>query len=237
MGAAWVQSDGSEICVNFKPFGTHTKLLLTVEEKQLLNPHISKHYSSLLSFSISPCKFSYKRFRAWGDVYGSHNTRYVKSSNVLVQWHTRQGPRVYPCQVLDYFQVETSVSACSDDMISLARESTVEQNEETNELIEQARDMMASSRIYKVHTFVKVRWYKPRQLKSEAKGVSSAPILLTDLDLCDDVWWRDEFVNKHLCFVPASAIIGNFIQYPLSSIRDPSAAFFRLIHIPRRVFT
>ena len=73
------------------------------------------------------------------------------------------------------------------------------------------------------HRFAWIRWYK---LDGRVRN---------DTSHTDAVWWRDKFQDADHRFVPLTAILGGFVQYPLPVKRDPSGAKFVIIEIPRRL--
>ncbi len=236
LAAAWHGSDGSEQSCNFGPIGAAFRSPIAIEETIALTPYVEKAYTSCpFTPALSPMKQNYDRFRAWGDLYGVADSRYAQSSNVLVQWTIFNQDRVYPGQVQEFVQVESSIPVCSVETASLAARPTagiIDQAELKN--IQHARDAMAQQRQYTVHTMAKIKWYKASSLKSKSGTVSATPVVLARPDLSEDVWWRDKFQDEGLAYamVPVIAIIGGFVQYPI--IGDSRK--FRLIQLPRRIF-
>jgi hypothetical protein len=238
LAAAWKGCDGSEQSENFGPRGEGKRITLTPEDKQSLIPYVKKKYPSLLSLfvALSPCAIIFTRFQAWGDQYGGWNSRFAKSSNVLVQWSIFGQDRVYPGRIKHFLQVETTIPTCSLDIMALGKRPTVGATYEEKNAIVCARDRMASERMQTVHTLAVIQWYKNVQLRSATGPVAPTPVILTRPDLLEDLWWKNRFYGEEHSVVPVAAIIGGFIQYPHTGESSSAAQQFRLIHIPRRMY-
>ena len=97
---------------------------------------------------------------------------------------------------------------------------------------------MARNRVTCVHTMAEIRWYKTANKRVSQTGpLEETPIQLVSQDISRDVWWKDQFLDWEYRMVPVAAIVGGFIQYPLPASVDPSSSKFRIIQIPRRVFS
>jgi hypothetical protein len=235
LAASWHGSDGSEEERNFGPVGSCFQDEVSVHEQQALVPFIQQGYSSHpCSPVLSPFKLNYDRFRAWGDFYGITSSRYRKASNVLVQWTVHDKDRVYPGQIQNFIQVESTVPSCSAETAALAMLPTAHLDDTKQVVaIQEARDEMARERVRTRHTFAVVKWYKSAVLRSAPGPLEATPIILTRSDLSEDVWWRDRFQDEQFSVVPVAAILGGFIQYPIPD----KPAQFRLIQLPRRLFS
>ena len=164
----------------------------------------------------------YGQYRAWGDVYGSvFRQRTIKSSNVLVSWVVSGEKRVDPGQIMKFVEIESSVPGCAKEIVRLARTSAVDCPSPKKRMIGEARDVVATLRTTAVHRFACIRWYKADRRARSAHAPT--------------IWWRDKFQDPDHRFVPLTAIVGGFIQYPLPYERDPSEAKFVVIEIPRRL--
>lgn len=127
---------------------------------------------------------------------------------------------------------------CDPALVLLHSQSVWGKSAEEAKRIMSARDAVRSNRRTTVHRFAAIRWYKPAAQRTSSAGpLIAAPVLLTRPDLIQDIWWRDQYQDADSKFVPLAAIIGGFIQYPLPRQIDPSGSKFRLIQIPRRVFS
>jgi hypothetical protein len=237
LAAAWHGSDGSEQSCNFEPMGASFRDHVSADEATALAPYIQKGYrSSPFAPVLSPLKHNYERFRAWGDFYGVAMSRYVQSSNVLVQWTMFNQDRVYPGQVQAFVQVESSIPMCSVATANLAGRPTTGITDQAEVMrIQRARDAMAQQRQYSIHNMAVMKWYKCSSARSATGSVSATPVVLTRPDLSEDVWWREQFQDEGPVYsmVPVVAIIGGFVQYPVTG----DSRKFRLVQIPRRVFS
>jgi len=246
LGQVWEEQE-SQTGANYRLTGkTKRGVALEQDDFQLIRDRIVREYTDQ---KISPerikiCSITrnYGRLENGGNMFGSlFEARSTSTSNVII--FSSRDRRYIPCRVVRYLDVSVKILPDDQEALLVSNMATSGLSLTERQRVDELKQRLYDKIPVYTHQFAELQVYQAKSLPPQVPQdyvyrQNQLISLLPGEFSSTGIFYRDKYSNRkrHLKFVPVSAILSNFIQYPFPQSKPMYANTFQVIEIQRKLY-